>query len=378
MRTLIVADPWDIHAHAVAWGLEKAGEDSLVLYTHDFPQKSAISLRLDDVSTQVQDEAGIEFTCARRHRAMTLADTDAVWLRRWYQPLASSQLHPADSKFAQVESTEFMRSAVHLFDERERFWVNPLAAKLRADRKPVQLLNAKAVGLRIPRTLFSNDPGRIRGFFRDNGGRAIYKPLTAACWISDETSHATFTSVLSEELLRNDASLANAPGIYQEFLAKDFELRVTVIGRSVFAARLDSQKDGYYLTDWRANQLDNDIACELYELPEEIEEKCLALMDRLGLVFGCIDIVVTPTGEHVFLEVNEMGQFVWVEDMNPRLPLLDCFVKFLISRDPGFRYQPGWPVCDFAEFRAGFDAQKEVAPDFARHVPLPRSFEMQE
>ena len=63
---------------------------------------------------------------------MTLADTDAVWLRRWYQPLASSQLHPADSKFAQVESTEFMRSAVHLFDERERFWVNPLAAKLRA------------------------------------------------------------------------------------------------------------------------------------------------------------------------------------------------------------------------------------------------------
>jgi len=378
MRTLIVADPWDIHARAVAWGLEKAGEESLVMYTHDFPQKSAISLRLDDVSREEQERAGIEFACVRRNQPVQLADTDAVWLRRWYQPLASADLHPADGKFAQAESGDFMRPPLHLPDERPRFWVNPLQAKLRADRKPGQLLNARDVGLRIPRTLFSNDPGRIRGFFRDNGGRAIYKPLTAACWVSDEKSHATFTSVLSEELLRNDASLANAPGIYQEFLDKDFELRVTVIGRSVFAARLDSQKDGYYLTDWRANQIDNDIACEPYNLPEEIEEKCLALMGRLGLVFGCIDIVVTPTGEHVFLEVNEMGQFVWVEDLCPALPLLDCFVKFLISRDPGYRYQPGWPVCDFAEFRAWFESQKDVEPDLVRHVPLPRSFEMQE
>jgi len=378
MRTLIVADPWDIHARAVAWGLDKAGEDSLVLYTHDFPQKSAISLRLDDVDHGAQDGAGIEFTCVRRQEPAVLAATDAVWLRRWYQPLASADLHPADTRFSQVESGEFMRSTLHLLDERPRFWVNPLQAKLRADRKPVQLLNAKAVGLRIPRTLLSNDPGRIRGFFRENGGRAIYKPLTSACWISDEKSHATFTSVLSEELLRNDASLANAPGIYQEFLDKACELRVTIIGRSVFAARLDSQKDGYYLTDWRANQLDGDVACEAYDLPEEVEEKCLALMARLGLVFGCIDIVVTPTGEHVFLEVNEMGQFLRVEDLCPALPLLDCFVKCLISRDPGYRYQPGWPVWDFAEFRAWFEPQQHVEPDLVRHVPLPRSFEMQE
>jgi hypothetical protein len=34
--------------------------------------------------------------------------------------------------------------------------------------------------------------------------------------------------------------------------------------------------------------------------------------ELLGLAFGCIDLIVTPEGEHIFLEVNEMGQFLWV------------------------------------------------------------------
>lgn len=377
MRTLIIADPWDIHARAVAWGLEKAGHDSLVFYTHDFPQKTAISIRLGRDS----DDGGaalVEFACARRGRPMALEDTDAVWLRRWYQPIVSPDLHPADAKFAQTESGEFMRSTMHMLDEYPRFWVNPLEAKLRADRKPVQLANAVAVGLRIPETLFSNDPARIRAFFHDNGGRAIYKPLTAATWVSDEKAHATFTSALTEDLLRHDASLANAPGIYQSFLEKDFELRVTVIGRTVFAARLESQKEGYYLVDWRANQLDNEIECSVFALPAHIEEKCCALMDRLGLVFGCIDIVVTPEGQYVFLEVNEMGQFIWLEDMNAGLPLLDCFVKFLISRDPAYRYDSSDPIGDFAEFRTWFEGQSDKEPDVSQHVAIPRSYEMRE
>ena len=93
---------------------------------------------------------------------MTLDDADSIWLRRWYQPLASPDLHPADTRFSQAESGEFMRGTLHMLDEKPRFWVNPLQAKLRADRKPVQLLNAHAAGLRIPRTLLSNDPAQIR------------------------------------------------------------------------------------------------------------------------------------------------------------------------------------------------------------------------
>lgn len=47
MTTLIVSDPWDIHARAVAWALEHEGEKVHLWYTHDFPQKHGASLRVD-------------------------------------------------------------------------------------------------------------------------------------------------------------------------------------------------------------------------------------------------------------------------------------------------------------------------------------------
>ena len=56
----------------------------------------------------------------------------------------------------------------------------------------------------------------------------------------------------------------------------------------------------------------------------------------LGILFGAFDFIVTPEGEHVFLEVNPAGQFLWVEEANPELRLLAPFVDFLLSRDPEF------------------------------------------
>jgi len=38
-----------------------------------------------------------------------------------------------------------------------------------------------------------------------------------------------------------------------------------------------------------------------------------ALMRRLGLVYGAIDLRLTPDGRYVFLEINPAGQFLYVE-----------------------------------------------------------------
>jgi glutathione synthase/RimK-type ligase-like ATP-grasp enzyme len=37
-------------------------------------------------------------------------------------------------------------------------------------------------------------------------------------------------------------------------------------------------------------------------------------MKTLGLSFGALDLILTPQGEYVFLEVNPSGQWVWIED----------------------------------------------------------------
>ena len=60
-------------------------------------------------------------------------------------------------------------------------------------------------------------------------------------------------------------------------------------------------------------------------------------MNHFGIVFGCFDFIVTPDGEYFFLEINEQGQFLWVEDANPSIKMLDTFTEFLIEQSSNFR-----------------------------------------
>lgn len=76
------------------------------------------------------------------------------------------------------------------------------------------------------------------------------------------------------------------------------------------------------------------------ELPPQVRSRCRRLMQRMDLVFGCFDFIVTPEGEWVFLEVNEAGQFLFLESWCPELPMLDMFCAFLESRDADFEYTP--------------------------------------
>ncbi|MBA3537169.1 MAG: hypothetical protein H0T84_11265 [Tatlockia sp.] len=51
-------------------------------------------------------------------------------------------------------------------------------------------------------------------------------------------------------------------------------------------------------------------------------------MKEIGVVFGCFDFIVTPDDEIIFLELNEQGQFLWVEEILPELCYMDMFAEF--------------------------------------------------
>ena len=75
-------------------------------------------------------------------------------------------------------------------------------------------------------------------------------------------------------------------------------------------------------------------------------------MADLGIVFGCFDLIVTPDGEVVFLEVNQTGSFLWIEEQNPEFRLLDAFSEFLIRATPGFTGSEAASCIKFGDVRA--------------------------
>jgi glutathione synthase/RimK-type ligase-like ATP-grasp enzyme len=286
-------------------------------------------------------------------------------MRRPTPPVLPPNLHPGDVPVARRECRDFLDGLYHLAAP-EAFWVNPLATRARSELKTVQLREAMRAGLTVPPTLMSNDPARIRRFVDEFQGRAVYKPFYPAQWEGGDGVAVLLTSEVSLDDLPEDGMLRVTPGIFQARIDKAHELRVTVMGGHFVTARLLSQELEATRLDWRA--AGPRLRVEPDRLPRDVEDACRRLMANLGILFGCFDFIVTPEGEHVFLEVNPAGQFLWVEDASPDLRLLAPFVDFLLSRDPAFRWQPEADPIRHADYsRRALDRITALGPV---HVPV--------
>jgi len=328
MRVLIPTFPADVHAVEIALVLEDRGHEAVLWHGSDFPtvQSASLDFRGDALDWEI---AGLDLDRVR-------PPFDVVWFRRPTPPVLQPTLHPGDLPVARRECSELV-AGLYLLAAPDAFWVNPPPIR-RAELKPVQLHEAARAGLTVPHTLMSNDPERIRRFLGEHPGRAVYKPFFPAQWDQDDRVALLLTNAVTPDDLPSDEVLRLSPGIFQEKVEKSHELRVTILGEHVVTARLLSQESESTLLDWRAGA--GKIRVEPDRLPDEVERACLRLMRGLGIVFGCFDFIVTPEGEHVFLEVNPAGQFLWVEEACPDLPMLAPFVDFLLARRPDFRWEP--------------------------------------
>jgi glutathione synthase/RimK-type ligase-like ATP-grasp enzyme len=363
MSILIFGFPQDIHLHAVRWALNQVGAGHQVVYTPDLPQLLRGSILMaPGMATTASFRNGITAGATGAYHA--------VWFRRSGLAMRPAGMLDADWMVAERECDHHIRT-LRRYLAPDAYWVNDIEARERALLKAPQLAAAMSCGLAIPETLFSNDPDDIRRFYathRDSG--VIFKLCLQTHWYAEESGarHALFTTQLRDQDLRDDEALSSCPAIYQRKIAKAYELRVTCMDDMCYAARLDSQSRAKTSIDWRAD-LSQPLTPQRVELPAQVEERCIMLMRQLGLAFGCIDLIVTPEGDYVFLEVNEMGQFLWVEQREPALPLLRAFATLLIDgRLNRSSALVGSERVSYGAFLASGEWERASAEDDARHA----------
>lgn len=327
-RILILSRPGDQHSYAVAEAIACKGGQPIICQTTDFPARAAESARLRHDGIDV-DLHGLDWNVDPGRRPV-----HAVWRRRGTHMLDAARLHPADVRFADTQCATF-RDGLYDVLAPQAFWVNPHSAALRADLKLPQQRAAQAAGFLIPDTLYTNDPASIRRFIGDHPEGVVYKPLEPITWRDDQALWAPYTTRVGAGDLVADELLRAAPGIYQALMPKAYELRVTVMGAQVFAVKVLSQETLAGRLDWRLAY--HELRMEPYDLAPEDASRCRALLSALGLVFGCFDLIMTPRDKCIFLEVNEGGQFLFIEQYAD-LPLLDAFTEFLLQGRPDFTW----------------------------------------
>ena len=322
---LILTQAYDPHADAVIDVLNRKNAKYVKFQTEDIPQKIGVRLEYTD------DVRSFELEIC--DSLVSLDEVRAVWNRRPEVPIPAPNVSAEDQKFIRKESNHVLGSLYELL--RDRFWVNSHFATRAAEHKPYQLQMAQAVGFEIPKTLITNRPEKVLDFYDSCKTGMIYKSLGGCARVENGKTAVIYTTrVERENLVSYMDQIKYAPCIFQEEIPKQVELRVVVIGNRIFTDEISSQNSKYTNIDWRRYFME-EVPHRRSNIPSQVEKKIHDLMSRLGLVFACLDMVKTPDGRFVFLELNPNGNWQWTEDLTG-LPLLENFTEMLIQGTPSY------------------------------------------
>lgn len=315
MKILITAPENDSHTAPLKWALEQAGYS-------------------------VACWAGLGWTDAKQASISFLADTqlklgryliepgDVIWIRKPADPKPNPQTVPEDAKFAANEYRSFYHSLMYLLETLPVRVVNKYAASQFINNKSVQLLLARNCGMNVPRTLMTNSPQAVREFFRGNPQRMICKTFSTHIWEKEQGGPVVVTETfeLSADKLPSDEVLTYAPAIYQELVVKKFDVRMVLLGEAVYSYSLHNPKGAL---DWRGDATQGLVKVEPIITPPEVEKSVLAFAAKSDIAFGSFDFAIDNQDRWWFLEVNEGGQFLWLDAANADLHVQEKFLAFL-------------------------------------------------
>ncbi len=263
-------------------------------------------------------------------RRLDLTEVPAVWYRR----IATGARIPRtmESQFREASVKESDMTIKGMIASIKGFHLDRLPNIRLADNKQLQLQTAQEIGLDTPRTLITNNPQAVKEFATECEQGMIVKMLSSfAIYDEQGQEKVVFTNPVTASDLDYLDGLRFCPMTFQEKVSKALELRITIVGKHIFTAAVDSQRLQKAEHDWRRQGVNLINSWEPHNLPQDVEQKLFKLMAYFGLNYGAIDIIVTPDGRYVFLEINPVGEFFWLECCSPYFPISQAIADLLLS-----------------------------------------------
>jgi MvdC family ATP-grasp ribosomal peptide maturase len=272
--------------------------------TDKFPEQVKLSIHLEEgeVVLSLQEEG--------QQKKFYTKDVYSVWVRKIGTPYIPENMNPLLRQSCITESLEVLEIFLRVFDNVR--WIDDPARVRKAEDKLYQLRTAQSVGLATPRTLISNDPQKVQDFYHSLGGNIAAKMITPLTVSMDGKTPFVHTSRVKPEDLEHLDTLRHSPMVFQEYIPKEYELRIIYVDGELFTGALHWETPGEAPVDWRSTD-QQVLEWEHLNLPETLADKIKSLMKKLGLYFGALDVILTPGGEYVFLEVNPAGEWGMLE-----------------------------------------------------------------
>ncbi len=244
---------------------------------------------------------------ANEHHYVRLQDIRSVWYRHPSHFVFDDRMSGPERRHAAAEARCGVGGVLGSLDV---LWVNHPSRESDA-LKPHQLDVARRCGLTVPETLVTNDPDSVRAFAKAIDEPLAAKNLSTAVIAESGRLQAAFTRRLDPAALDDLGGVETTAHLFQSFVPKAYEARVTVVGEHIFGAAIHAGSEAAQL-DFRADY--DSLTYSVVEPPENVKAGIRAFMASFGLFFGAFDFAITPDGEWVMFECNPFGAYGWLEN----------------------------------------------------------------
>ncbi len=293
------------------------------IYNHDvyvfdfnqYPRTATMSVSLSNSRKVCGSLKTTQWRKGYSRKGVTLEINNVfkVWPIRIGNTSVNPELDPVSAFFAKKQAHYAIESLLALF---ECEVINPpRIARFIQHNKLYQLEIAKWAGLSIPETLVSSNYSDVCEFAKRFGDSMLVKSIYTMPFLNEDTDEmfGIYSSIITKGEL-TPFSVKACPNIYQAYIEKKLELRISYANGQILTCAIDSQSSEKTKIDWRNYDFDN-VKHIAYNLPDDIQRKIVKFMTRIGLKYGQIDMIITPDNEYVFLEVNPSGQWGWIQGL---------------------------------------------------------------
>jgi glutathione synthase/RimK-type ligase-like ATP-grasp enzyme len=188
-------------------------------------------------------------------------------------------------------------------------WLTHPSTLADCEYKPRQLAVAAGVGMRVPKTLITNDADAVREF-AEQVGSLIVKPLAEPVVEEAGTYGIIWTRRVTSDDLANLGGVEQTAHLFQRDISpKLYEVRLTMIGEQSFAVAIYAESAKTEV-DWRSDY--DSLRYEAFACPPRIARLAREFMRRFGVRYGAFDFVVDELEGWWFLEMNAGGQWGWL------------------------------------------------------------------
>ena len=209
----------------------------------------------------------------------------------------------------------------------DAIWINNPQRTFESENRLNQLLSAQRLGFSIPETLITNEMEAAKKFFKRFPKSTIVKVTHHHEIFLNQKSYRFLTNNIETSHLSKFNELTYAPVIFQKKIENDSEIRVTVINDKAFSCRISTIKEKRNFSDLHKIKEKELIFSEI-SLGKKIEKLCIKLNRKLGLLVSSIDFVQGKNGELLFLEINPIGDWNWIEK-HTNLPITKSMFDFV-------------------------------------------------